>query len=46
MADELERKLQGMNLTEEEEEIIVCEEDEEDTISEQLTMCLVGKLLT
>lgn len=46
MEDNLDLKLQGMQLTEEEEEIIVCEEEEDDTISEQLMLCLVGKLLT
>lgn len=40
MADDLERKLNGMTLT------IECEEADDETIAEQLMLCLVGKLLT
>lgn len=46
MAEDLEKRLQGMQLTEEEEEIVVCDEGEDETISQQLMLCLVGKLLT
>lgn len=45
--DTLEEKLKGLAMTEEEEEeIIDCDEDEEETISEQLMLCLVGILYT
>ncbi|KAL2931806.1 hypothetical protein RDABS01_037216 [Bienertia sinuspersici] len=41
----LEEKLKGLEMTEDEEEIIDCIEEDE-TIDEQLQLCLVGKLLT
>ncbi|KMS96531.1 hypothetical protein BVRB_8g202020 [Beta vulgaris subsp. vulgaris] len=46
MAECLENKFNGLSLTEEEEEVVECEERDDDTISEQLKLCLVGKLLT
>ncbi|KNA21693.1 hypothetical protein SOVF_040780, partial [Spinacia oleracea] len=46
MAELLEKRLNRLILTEEEEEVIVCDEAEDDTITDQLALCLVGKLLT
>lgn len=46
MANALEIKLNGLSLTEEEEEVVECEGRKDDTIYELLRLCLVGKLLT
>ena len=46
MADLLENKFNGLSLTEEEEEVVECDDRDDETITEQLKLCLVGKLLT
>ncbi|KAL2927838.1 hypothetical protein RDABS01_007357 [Bienertia sinuspersici] len=43
MALDIDRKLKGLSLKEEEEEIVGCEEESE-VMREQLRLCLVGKL--
>ncbi|KAL2899915.1 hypothetical protein RDABS01_024997 [Bienertia sinuspersici] len=45
MAMDIDKKLKGLTLTEEEEEIVDCEEDESEVMRNQLQYCLVGKLL-
>lgn len=44
--EDLEEKLKGLEMTEDEEQIIDCIEEEDETMSEQLRLCLVGTLLT
>ncbi|KAL2942601.1 hypothetical protein RDABS01_030951, partial [Bienertia sinuspersici] len=43
---ELDQKLKGLTLTEEEKEIVECEEEDSAVMGEQISLCLVGKLLS
>lgn len=45
--ENLEDKLKGLTMTEDEDEIIDCEDGEEgEIVQEQLNLCLVGKIMT